>query len=247
MVKVGEYQQASGYYSSAVSRKEKQQTASAEKTQSKGYVDKSKESTLSEGAQDVLRKLRSKYGNMDFMVADFSNEDDAKEILSRGTKEFSVLFSSEELEKMASDEKYLKQKMGSIDDAVRMSDEINRKYGFESAFGKDGTSDTMITKIGIAFHDDGTTSFFAELEKSSTKQRERIEQTREEKRAEKKAEEKKAGKELQKYSQNHEDTKRTTVQADSMEELLDKIGAIDWNAVKAENQLECGSRYDFSV
>ena len=44
-----------------------------------------------------------------------------------------------------------------------------RKDGFERAFGKEGAADTAITKIGIAFHDDGTTSFFAELEKSSAK------------------------------------------------------------------------------
>lgn len=72
------------------------------------------------------------------------------------------------------------------------------------------------TKIGIAFHDDGTTSFFAELEKSSAKQREHIEEAREEKRAEKKAAEKKAEKELQNYAKSSTDTKRTSVWADSL-------------------------------
>ena len=77
--------------------------------------------------------------------------DKAKEqTLSKGTKEFSVLFSSEELEKMASDEKYLNEKMRGIEGTVRMSDEINRKYGFERAFGKEGAADTAITKIGIS-------------------------------------------------------------------------------------------------
>ena len=66
------------------------------------------------------------------------------------------------------------------------------------------------TKIGIAFHDDGTTSFFAELGKSSAKQREHIEEAREEKRAEKKAAEKKAEKELQNYAKSSTDTKRTS-------------------------------------
>ena len=41
---------------------------------------------------------------MDFMVADFDKGDNAKDILSHGTKEVSVIFSSSELEKMASDE-----------------------------------------------------------------------------------------------------------------------------------------------
>ena len=100
------------------------------------------------------------------MVANFKNADEAKDALSRGTKEVSVLFSSEELEKMASNEKYEKEYMDRVQGALRMSDEINKKFGFESAFGKDG-SNSEITQIGIFFNSDGTTSFFAELEKSS--------------------------------------------------------------------------------
>lgn len=241
MVQVGAYQQTAGYYNNTVNKKEKQQTngtAQGEKTQYSGYVDKNKEQVLSHKAQEVLKQLRDKYGNMDFMVAEFKNAEEAKSVLSKGTKEFSVLFSGEELEKMASDEKYLKQKTESIEGAVRMSEEINRKYGFESAFGKEGMADTEITKIGIAFNDDGTTNFFAELEKSSAKQRERIEKAKEEKKAEK---------ELQSYSKNSADTKRTTVWADSMEKLLEEIKAVDWDAIKAEKQTESGGKYDFSI
>lgn len=74
MVQVGAYQHAAGYYNNTVDRKEKQQTdrfARAEKTQTAGYVDKSKEQVLSRQAQNVLEKLRDKYGDMDFMVVDF--------------------------------------------------------------------------------------------------------------------------------------------------------------------------------
>ena len=250
MVQVGAYQQVAGYYNNTVDKNEKQQTdrsARAEKTQTAGYVDKNREQVLSRQAQNVLEKLRDKYSDMDFMVADFKNAEEARAALSKSTKEFSVLFSSEELEKMASNEKYLKQKMQGIDGAVRMSEEINQKYGFERAFGKEGTTDTEITKIGIAFHDDGTTSFFAELEKSSVKQRERIEEAREEKRAEKKAAEKKAEKELQNYAKSSTDTKRTSVWADSLEELIEKIKAVDWKNVKAEKTPENGGRFDYSI
>jgi hypothetical protein len=110
-----------------------------------------------------------------------------------------------------------------MEQAVRMSKEINRQYGYGSAFGTGGQNDTEITRIGIAFDDHGKTSFFAELEKSGAKQRERIEQAREEKRAGKKAEEKKTQKELWEYSKNSGDTKRTTVQANSIKELLRKM------------------------
>lgn len=184
---------------------------------------------LSAKAQKLLEKLRRTYGNMDFMVADFKNAAEAKALLSRSTKEVSVLFSVEELEKMASDEKYEKEYMERVQGALRMSDEINRKYGFESAFGKDGIQ-SKITQIGISFHSDGTASFFAELEKVSANQRERIEKAQEEKRA-----------------QRREDAKHTSVQADSIEELLKKIQAVDWNAIQNGNQSAVGGKFDLSI
>ena len=51
-----------------------------------------------------------------------------------------------------------------------MTDEINAQFGFERAFGKtndNADADTKITKFGISFNSDGTTTFFAQLEKSS--------------------------------------------------------------------------------
>ena len=53
-----------------------------------------------------------------------------------------------------------------------MSDEINAQFGFERAFGKtngNADADTKITKFGISFNSDGTTTFFAQLEKSSAR------------------------------------------------------------------------------
>ena len=85
------------------------------------------------------------------------------------------------------------------------------------------------------------------MEKSSAKQRERIEEAREEKRTEKKAAEKKAEKELQSYAKGSTDTKRTVVQADSIEELIEKISTVNWENVKAEKTPENGSRFDYSV
>ena len=74
-----------------------------------------------------------------------------------------------------------------------MSDEINAQFGFERTFGKtngNADADTKITKFGISFNSDGTTTFFAQLEKSSASQKEYLEKIQE-----KKAEEKKRGKE----------------------------------------------------
>ena len=65
-----------------------------------------KEPKLSTVAKNVLDEIRKTYGDMDIMV--YEDGKDAKELLSRSTKEFTVMFSAEELEKMASVEKYKK-------------------------------------------------------------------------------------------------------------------------------------------
>lgn len=217
-------------------------TISSENTSA---TSKSNEAGLSDKAQKFLNNLRKQYGDYDFFIGNQS--DDLRSLVKSGTKEFSVIFSNAEIERMASDEKYAKEKLQSIEGAVRMSEKINQQYGFERGFGKNGTAGTEITKIGIVFNDDGTTSFFAELEKSSAKQKERIEKSIENKRAEKREEKNKAKKDLKKYSKNSADTKRTTVEADSMENLLKKISKVDWNMVKAQNVPDRGDKYDFSV
>lgn len=223
------------YYNSTVQQKNVKKTREAENAQK---TDKAKQPQLSKAAQNLMEKLRKNYSNMDFMIGDFDNAEEAKEALSRGTKEVSVLFSSEELEKMASDEKYEKEYMDRVQGALRMSDEINKKYGYESAFGKDSEKGD-ITKIGISFNKDGTMTYFAELEKSSNQQREHIEKTRE-KRAEEK---KKAG---EKDNGKDAFTKKTTVHASSEEKLLKKIYEVDWSMIRGERKQE-GDRFDYSI
>ena len=222
MIKTDGYYNAANYYNAAAQTKQKEKTQTNRKD-ANAKTQNASSVKLSEKAQDMLEKLRKKYKNMDFMAVDFEKEDEVKSVLSHGTKEFSVLFSSDELEKMASDEKYEKEYMNRIEGAVHMSDQINRRFGFESASGE---NDTQIMKIGIGLQKDGSTTFFAELEKSSAMQRERIEKAQEEKRT---------------------NRKRTTVQADSIEELLKKIKEVDWNTIKAEDETVSGSKFDFSI
>lgn len=235
MSKIAEYA-ASNYYNTVQQKNQKDSKVRNTRADEASRTDKTRQPQLSKKAQKLLEKLRKTYGNMDFMVADFENGEDAKAVLSRGTKEFSVLFSSEELEKMASDEKYEKEYMERIQGAVRMSERINEENGFGSVFGKNG-EESRITKMGVAFNKDGTMTYFAELEQMSEKQQERIEKAREE-RAE---------------AENGRGTrvinpiiKKTTVQASSAEELLKKISEIDWNKVNEERKEE-GNRFDFSI
>lgn len=180
---------------------------------------------LSQKAADLLAKLRKRYGDYDFIVGNAG--DDLRSLVKGSSKEFSVIFSAEELEKMASDEKYAEEKLNAMEGAVRMSRRINEQFGFESALAGNGV---RMTKFGISFNADGTTSFFAELEKSGAAQREYIEKRQEEKRAEKK-----------------EETKKITVQADSVEALMEKIRRAGRNAAYAEDETETGRRFDFSI
>jgi len=147
-------------------------------------ISETNEAKLSSKVKKYLENLRSKYGDYDFMIG--NSTDDLKSLAKSGTKEFSVIFSNAELERMANDEKYAQEKMQGVAGAVQMSEQINQQFGFRRAFGKNGTSGIGINKFSIAYHEDGTTTFFAELEKSSAKQRERIEKNREERLAEKK-------------------------------------------------------------
>ena len=199
---------------------------------------KSGESQLSKKAQEFLKNLRKQYGDYDFFVG--NGTDNLKALAKSGTKAFSIIFSNEELEKMANDADYAKEKLQSMEQAVKMSEQISKQFG-------QGKGDSEITKIGIVFNDDGTTSFFAELEKSSAKQREHLEKSIEDKRAARKEEARKAEKGVGSYSKNRPDTKRTSVEANSVEELLKKIRGVDWDAVKAEKVPEQGGRYDFSI
>lgn len=196
-----------------------------------------KQPRLSNKAAALLEKLRKTYGeDMDFMVADFSSTEEAKAALAHGTKEFSVLFSVEELEKMASDENIEQEYMERIQKALNMSDEINGKYGFESGFGKNNNG-VSVTNLAVAFHADGTMTLFADLEKSSALQRERMEKAEKEKTQQtEKTEKEKFQEYISQKADNpwmYSDVKRTSVQADSVEELLEKIQAVNWDAVYA--------------
>ncbi len=230
-------------YKTGTANKKKETAQTTENTKLKENTTESiAEKNLSKAAQKMLENLRGSRNDMDFMVADFENGDNAKDILAQSDKEYTVIFSKEEMEKMASDPKYYAEKMHSIEGVLRMTDEINAQFGFERAFGKtndNADADTKITKFGISFNSDGTTTFFAQLEKSSASQKEYLEKLQEKKAAEKK--------EAKKKEQSKQtEVRKTTVQANSKEELLDKIKNIDWDSIKPEEN-KIGGRFDFSI
>lgn len=208
-------------------------------TASVNSISAKNEEKLSKKAQDFLKNLRAKYGNYDFMVGNGS--DDIRTLSKNGSKEFSIIFSNAELERMANDENYASEKMFSIENSVNMCRKIFEQQGYVSAYGE---GNNTINKVGVVSDDHGNMKFFAELEKTSNKQKERLEKSREKKSEEKKAVDRRAHKKNPYERDSKASIKRTTIEANSYNELLDKLENMDWSKI---SDSKSGDRFNFSV
>ena len=150
------------------------------------------EQNLSAKAKDYLAKLRAEYGDYGFVVAD--NVENPLDLPGIKDKGYSVVLSSAEIERMAEDEEYAAGVMQKVEGAVKQINDIE-------AQGKLGEG-VSFRRLAIAFDNDGNTKLFAELERMSAEQRERLEAARE-KRAE--------AKKLHSYEENHAPRSRPTV------------------------------------
>lgn len=183
------------------------------------------EKKLSAKAQNLLDKLREKYGDYDFIVAD--NVDDPQSFSQNSDRNYSVILSSEEIEKMAEDEEYADKVMGQVDKAVGVMDKI-----LEEPL-EDGVK---FSSLAVSIDDEGNMKLFAGLEKMSEEQRERLEELKE-KRAEEKQkadENSETETETEEEEENIFSVKSFNVEADSAEELLEKIFGIKWDEVEEE-------------
>lgn len=236
----GVYQ--SSYYEGTQKSKSKGNTEKSNQTAKAGKTAQTKE--LSAKAKRLLEELKHKYKNMDFMVADYDTEEEAASYLSRGTKEYSVLFDVDELEKMASDETVKAQNLEVLDGVADKFADLKEQLG-------DAAKD--VTHLGIAIDNSGNVSYFAELEQNSARQREWIEKTRADKKEQAREDKKAQEEELrEKWSHKGDElppgyTRKTRVSADSIEALADGIKAVDWSKIPAVKENETGSRFDFTV
>lgn len=223
MNKVGVYDSyVNSYRSYEASAQSGTQKAPAEKTSETAST---KSVELSREAKDLLKELQQKYGNMDFIIGEYETDEEAASYLSRGTKQYSVLMSAEELEKMAKDPSAKKDGMDKIESAR------NQLAYMQTQLKGSGEN---VKKLGVVFEKDGTATLFASLEKVNEQQRERQEETREAKRAEKNA---------SNFLYNR--TKETTVKAKTTEELLEKIRNVNWDNVEEKLVPAAGSRFDY--
>ena len=180
------------------------------------------EKKLSAKAQSYLENLRKQYGDYDFFVSD--NLDTAQTTSS--SKEFSVIFTTEELEKMAEDEDYAGKVMGNVGKAVDLLKDISEK---------DLGDGVQFAQLSVSIDDEGNIKLFAQLEKLSEDQAKRLEEAKEKRTEEKKAQEEKS------KTPNEEQTdftkiifKAADIEADNEEELLNKIFGIDWSKIPDE-------------
>ena len=141
--------------------------------------------------------------------------------MASSTKRYSVILSSQELERMAEDEEYADKVMGQVDKAIGVADKLS-----ESGELGEGVS---FSKIAVSIDEEGNMKLFAELERASQEQAERLEAAKE-----KKAQEAKE-KEKEEESQEPQPLlQRFRLEASSEEELLEKILGIDWSKIAYE-------------
>ena len=184
---------------------------------------KTDEQKLSAKAQSYLENLRKQYGDYDFFVSD---DLDAAQTAG-SSKEFSVIFTTEELEKMAEDDEYAGKVMGNVGKAVDLLKNLSEK---------DLGEGVQFSQLSVSFDDEGNMKLFAQLEKLSEDQAKRLEEAKE-----KRAEENKAAEEKSQATDKDEQAdftkiifKAADIEADSEEELLTKIFGIDWSKIPDE-------------
>ena len=242
MNKVGGYSTYQNNYIDSIvqKRKEQEKTSKSDSSKKTDGAKKANSSVqLSDKAKALLQELKKTYTNMDFIVADYDSDEEAASYLSRGTKEYSVLIDTEELERMAADDSVKEQNLAYLDDAVGKLQEMKTQLG---------DHEDEVVHIGITIGKGGEMSFFAELEKAGERQKEFIDSIRENK---KEAAEKAASDKTDPRHSHYQDygkIKRTTVYASSAEELLEKISNVDWDSIKEESSAPMpGGHFNYSV
>lgn len=208
---------------------------------------------LSEKAQKYYNDLKKKFGNYDFILVSKDEKENAKANAAKYANPYKtvVLIDEEKIERMATDEKY-RQKYESI-----LSGASNQLSQMKDKLAATGAN---VKGFGMQVGDDGNTSFFAVLDKSSKEQKARIQQKAAQKKAAKKEADKKAAKKaaekriqekrnekLEKADGENEDEEIIT--ADSMEEFMKKLEDYQFtarsNQVMTEEEQQVGQTIDF--
>ena len=201
---------------------------------------------LSEKAQKYYDELKSKYQDLDFVLVSKDMKDMAKANASSfaNPNKMVVLIDEEKIERMAEDEEFRKKYEGIIASAGTKLPELKQALGSMSG----------VKGFGMQVNDDGSTSFFAVMQKSFDAQAERIEKMRAEKKEERRLAEKKADKKeweerLQEKREANKASSEEIISANSIEELIKKIDDYNFSfradTVQTEAEKYVGTTIDF--
>ena len=149
----------------------------------------SAEEGLSDKAKTYLKNLRRSRGHVDFRIAEKGKENDA--LAGKSNKEFTVVLSNEEIEKMATDKKFERQQLNTLDQTVKSMLMAQTGIGNDNGAGKTNAEESK--SIAAKTLEDGTTMLIASLEKSTSSAR-KIAEEQDKKREAKKLEEKQEAK-----------------------------------------------------
>lgn len=210
---------------------------------------------LSEKALKYYNNLTKRFGNLNFVLvaADKKDEAQAKQASFANASKLTVLIDTDKIEKMATDEAYREKYEGIIRGATTQVAQLASKLGDNAK---------NVKGYGMSIDKTGNASFFAVLEVTTQKQKERIEAKTQAKKEAKKAEEKKAEKEEkeekleEKIQENYDsdeitDTEIITVTANSIEELMKKINdtymGIRSEGVMTAQEIQVGQSFDITI
>lgn len=157
----------------------------AKSTKAEKAKELSAEEQLSDKAKSYLKNLRRSRNFVDFRIAEKGKENDA--LAGKSNKEFTVVLSNEEIEKMATDKKFEREQLNTLDQTVKSMLMVQTGIGNNNGANKTNVED--IKSIAAKTQEDGTTMLIASLEKSTSSAR-KIAEEQDKKREAKKLEEK---------------------------------------------------------
>ena len=210
---------------------------------------------LSEKAQKYYDQLKAKFGDMDFILV--SKDEKANAMANSASyanpNKPVVLIGEDEVEKMASDEKFRSKYEGIISMAKENLASMKDQFG----------DNDNVKGFGMQVDDRGEVSYFAVLKKSGDQQAERIQKKQAEKKAEKKEADKKEAKQAQEERlenirnsrsekareayKDQEDFGYEIIKASSVDDLVSKVASF-LNPEGAETGSPAvGGNIDFSA
>lgn len=200
-----------------------QRVGKVERANENTGISSGNENNLSDKAKKMLDSLREKYGDLDIFVG--NTEDELEALSQYGSKEFSVIFTNDELERMADQQEYADNQLKSMEEALEEAKSISEKLFAEG-------DKTQVNSFSISFGEDGTKKLFASLQRKPETGVEKVA-------------EKKHIRRFDSYVKDRNNAvKRTTVGAASFEELLEKIKSVNWDEISDSKN---GDKYNYSV